>query len=367
MCTGTWFSWSLREARMSRRAERVAGKGNCFNRLRWIVALAIVSAMMFLAGSSFAQTLPYHLRQTGFRVLYIGPIFIAIEKGFFAQEGVDFGFTEIQSGGLGPATVLSGNAQLSDTDPITIAQLQAQGKRLKLVYNLVNRVTVEVVMRNEVIQKKGVSRFSSLKARYAAFKGLTIGITQPGASGDVFARFFLIKAGLNPDRDANIIQVGGLGGMSAAFHSGRIDAFLQSPPLPQQLQRERVGQIIICNTCGDVPELRDATYVGIFTSTDYAERNGGALRAYGRALRKATEWIRTNRAEALKILGETYFKSTSPESLADSLDATMPAVSSDGRFTQAGIQNYLDVWKTVGLGVPANSAEGVLWTNEFAK
>jgi NitT/TauT family transport system substrate-binding protein len=328
-----------------------------------VLGVVLAPLLLLFPPAGFAQSPQFHLKQAGFRVLYMAPMFIAAEKGLFAQEGVDFQFTEIDSGALGPATVISGNAQISDLDPLGIAELQTQGKSLILFYNLVKRVTLDLIVRNEVITKTGVSRFSSLKARYAALKGLNIGITRPGAPTDTFARYFLIKAGLNPDHDANLIQVGGVGALAAAFKSGRIDAFLLSPPLPQTLERERVGQIIIRNTAGDVPELRDTTYTALFASAEYAKRNTPALGAYGRAVRKATEWIRANKADALKILGDKYFKDTPADSLAVSLDATLPALSSDGRFTQAQVQSYLEIFKTIGQSVTASAAEGVLWTN----
>ena len=50
-----------------------------------------------------------------------------------------------------------------------------------------------------------------------------------------------------------------------------------------------------------------------------------------------------------------------------SLDATLPAISADGQFTQAGVQSYLDVFKTIGENVTASAGEGVLWTNKIVK
>jgi NitT/TauT family transport system substrate-binding protein len=309
----------------------------------------------------------HKLTQAGFRVLYMAPAFIAIEKGFFAQEGVDFTFTELDSGALGAAAVISGNAQISDLDPLGVARLQQEGKAMLLVYNLVGRVTLDLIVRTPVAQRLGLTTDTPVAARYAALKGLTIGITRPGAPTDVFARYFLVRAGLNPDRDATLVQVGGVPALAAAFKSERIDAFLLSPPLPQTLEREGSGRIVIRNTAGEVPELRDTTYTAMFTSADYARKNGPALQAYARALRKATEWLQTNKAEGLRILGEKYFKDTPPDSLAVSLDATLPAISADGRFSQTGVQRYLDIFKTVGETVNASSAEGVLWTNEFVR
>ena len=263
--------------------------------------------------------------------------------------------------------MISGNAQISDLDPLGVARLQQEGKPLLLVYNLVGRVTLDLIVRTPVAQRLGLTAETPLAARYAALKGLTIGITRPGAPTDVFARYFLVRAGLNPDRDATLVQVGGVPALAAAFKSERIDAFLLSPPLPQTLEREGTGRIVIRNTAGEVPELRDTTYAAMFTTADYARQNGAALQAYARALRRATAWIPANKAEALRILGEKYFKDTPAESLAISLDATLPAISVDGRFSQTGVQRYLDIFKTVGETVNASAAEGVLWTNEFVR
>jgi ABC-type nitrate/sulfonate/bicarbonate transport system substrate-binding protein len=327
----------------------------------------IAAALLLVPATGHAQAPPYRLTQAGFRVLYMAPVFIAVEKGLFAQEGIDFTFTEIDSGALGPAAVVSGNAQISDLDPLGVARLQQEGKALLLFYNLVERVTLDLVVRTPVLQKLGVTRDSPLPARYAALKGLTIGITRPGAPTDVFARYFLIRAGLSPDRDASLVQVGGVPALAAAFKAGRIDAFLLSPPLPQTLEREGAGRILIRNTAGDVPELRHTTYVAMFATADYAKKNPAALQAYSRALRRATEWLRANRPEALRILGEKYFKDTPPESLALSLDATLPALSADGRFSQATVQSYLDIFKTIGEALTASAAEGVLWSNELVR
>ena len=340
---------------------------------RRLAPLALL-AVLALTGGLVLALLPeagaqprYRLTQAGFRVLYMAPVFIGVEKGFFAQEGVDFGFTELDSGALGAAAVISGNAQISDLDPLGVARLQQEGQSLVLFYNLVGRVTLDLVVRTPVAQRLGLSRDSPLPSRFAALKGLTIGITRPGAPTDVFARYFLVRAGLNPDRDASLVQIGGVPALAAAFKAERIDAFLLSPPLPQTLEREGLGRIVIRNTAGDVPELANTTYVAMFTTREYAQRNGPALQAYVRALRQATAWIRGNKAEALRILGEKYFKDTPADSLAVSLDATLPALSPDGRLSQASVQSYLDIFKTVGETVTAGSAEGLLWSNEFTK
>ena len=115
------------------------------HRLR-LLLLSVAVLLVLPASGALGQT-RHKLTQAGFRVLYMAPAFIALEKGFFTQEGVDFTFTELDSGALGAAAVISGNAQISDLDPLGVARLQQEGKPLLLVYNLVGRVTLDLIVR----------------------------------------------------------------------------------------------------------------------------------------------------------------------------------------------------------------------------
>jgi len=330
-----------------------------------LIAICLSALAIPGAPSALAQT--YRITQAGFRVLYMGPIFVALDKGFFKARGIDFAFTEIDSGALGMAAVLSGDAQISDLDPLGVAQVKKEGKSPLMIYNLVDRVTLDLVVRNEALKKIGIDPKAPILERAKALKGLNIGITRAGAPTDIFARYFLVKAGLDPERDATLIQIGGVPALDSAFRSGRIDAFLLSPPLPQTLENAGIGTILIRNTAGEMSDLTDTSYDALFTTAEYARANGPALEAYAHAVQDGVKWIKGHRDEALKLLGEKWFKDTKPESLALSLDALMPAVSETGTFTEGALRKYLDIFKSIGQGTEANLTEGVLWTNEFVK
>ena len=79
------------------------------------------------------------------------------------------------------------------------------------------------------------------------------------------------------------------------------------------------------------------------------------------------KWIRGNREEALKLLGAKWFKDTAADALAVSFDALLPALSGTGEFTQASLQKFVSVYKTIGENVDIDLSEGKLWTNEFVK
>lgn len=307
------------------------------------------------------------IKEAGFKVLYMWPQFIADEKGFFAAEGLDFEWVEVDSGALGVASLLSGDVQFTDMGINDAANLRKEGKEFTLVYQLVRRMTMDMVFRNEVADEHNLSRDVPLADRYKALKGLTIGITRPGAVTDVFARYYLQQAGLDPDKDATLVPVGGAGALAAALKTGQIDAYLLSPPSPHQLEQEGVGQIIIKSSAGDVPELANVPYACVTVTKEYAQQNPEVVRSYVRALQQSIAWATEHRDEALQIVGQ-YFQDTPAEVLALSWDAMLPAISPDGAFTEQGVKDYLTVMVQMGVleEMPPTEA-GVLWTNEFTQ
>jgi ABC-type nitrate/sulfonate/bicarbonate transport system substrate-binding protein len=314
-----------------------------------------------------AHSETYKLKHAGLRTLYLAPIFIGIDRGIFKSRDLDLAYEEIDSGALSPAVILSGSAQITSDDILGIAPLAKQGKEFMMIYNLMDRMTMDLIVRKEIIARANFDPKAPISERAKILKGLTIGITRPGAPTDAYSRYFLIRAGLDPQHDATLTQVGGVAGLSAAFRSGRIDAFMLSPPLPQTLERDGFGTIIVRNTQAEVPELAGMSYITLFTSKEIAQKNKPALKAYVKGVQEALKWAHENRDEALKLLGQKWFKDTPAPSLALSFDVLLPALSTTGEFTPASLAKFVSVYKTIGENIDVDLSEGKLWTNEFVR
>jgi ABC-type nitrate/sulfonate/bicarbonate transport system substrate-binding protein len=72
-------------------------------------------------------------------------------------------------------------------------------------------------------QKLMVSRSSKVR-RLEDIRGVTIGVSQYGSEADTFARNALAKAGLKPDKDVTILQLGGHPQVAAAIAAGKLEA-----------------------------------------------------------------------------------------------------------------------------------------------
>lgn len=325
-------------------------------------SLALAFAVLLAAVPANAQS--YKIVHAGLRALYLAPLYVAMDEGMFKSRNLDVEYKEIDSGALSSAALLSGEAQMTNDDLTGVAPLAKEGKLL-MVYNLLDRMTMDMVVGKDAIQRSGISLNSDVKDRLKILKGLTIGITRPGAPTDVYARFLMSEAGLDPQRDATLVQVGGPAALSAAFRSGKIDAFMLSPPLPQSLAQQGYGSIIVRDTAGELPSLTGITYMTLYTTKAFAQVQPAAVEAYAQGILEAVRWIKANEQEALALLHAKWFKDTPPNSLALSLNSLMPAFSETGRFSEESLEKVARVYRTVGENMDIDFHEGGFWTNRF--
>src|SRR5262249_32126444 len=137
---------------------------------------------------------------------------------------------------------------------------------------LVNGYTIPMVLRKEVATKRGVTAHSSLADRVKAMKGLKMGITTPGAGTDLLVRYLMLTHGFQPDRDLQIVPVGGVDTMRAALESGRIDGC--SCLIPVDIVAVKSGLAVPFLDPGtDVPALRGVHFSVVHSSKAYNDAN----------------------------------------------------------------------------------------------
>ncbi|MGH2426397.1 MAG: ABC transporter substrate-binding protein, partial [bacterium] len=252
-----------------------------------------------------------------------------------------------------------------DADPFQAVQLRRQGRQITFVYNLTKRVTLDMVMHPEVARARGVSRSMPIQQRFAALRGLRLGVTRPGAATDVYMRYYLKRAGMNPDRDAQIIAAGGGGPLLAALRTRQIDAFHLSAPTPYQAEQDGFGVIVIKASAGDVPELDNFLYTGIAVHNVYATRNPDVVRRWIRAVNKANQLMRRDQAAAVTHLRK-HFPRVDPALLTLALREIIPSLSEDGRMNVQMMQKHIDFMFEDGqIPFKPSASENVLWTNRF--
>jgi NitT/TauT family transport system substrate-binding protein len=339
--------------------------------LRTVLVLAVMAAVAASAATASTATpkAPHltKVTETGFKVISIAPVYVAIDHGDFKRNGLDFSLQELQSGALGAATLLSNSAQFTDLGVDDVVNLYQQHKSIELFYNLEKSLTMDLVFSKTVAQQKGITPSSPLTERFKALKGLKIGISRPGAPTDIYPRYFMKQVGLNPDSDATFIPIGAASDLAGALQAGRIDAFMLSPPGPQFAEKQGFGVVMIQGN-KSLPVFKTYDFTSVAVTKTYAAGHPKIVAAYVKSVQQATRWMLAHPAQAAQLLHKNQFSDTDMPTLSLSLNLFLKTANPTGLMTRAGVANQVTVLKAMGAMTGATPlANGILWTDKYTK
>jgi NitT/TauT family transport system substrate-binding protein len=264
------------------------------------------------------------------------PYAVAMEKGFFKEEGADVsGVLSSAGGGTTVRNLMTGHLSFGEIDLAgTVAAIQ-QGADLKIISEDVLTVA------EFVWAVKPDSPIKTLQD----LKGKKIGYTNPRSTSQALDILLLEQAGLKPD-DAELVKTGGFGEAVVALNLGLIDASAIADPV----WSKNKSQFRVLVSASDVlPPL--CNVIGV-TTGEAAATKGDFIRAILRGRRKAVEFMSAHPDEAADIVAKAYnldvevAKSTINNLVAPSKSG-VPYWSA-GNFDFAGMDRMIRAQKLVG-------------------
>ena len=145
-------------------------------------------------------------------------------------------------------------------------------------------------------QKLMVSRSSKIR-HLEDVKGAIIGVSQYGSEADTFARNALAKAGLKPDKDVAILQLGGHPQVAAAMAAGKLEAGVLGGLAA--LTAEKSGARLITSAV----ELKLLSPSGTFATTrGLIQRKRRVVERLMRSFVEAIHFLKTNRSGAIAAM-----------------------------------------------------------------
>ena len=124
------------------------------------LGLGLIAAPAMASAASPQKVVIYQAFQS---LLYL-PLYVAIDDGLFAKQGLDVDKVTAGSGAAGVAAVIGGNAMFSLQDPMTAVLANLKGAKLTNVALVVNGAPVWLVSSG----KSSVSGLSGLKGKSIA-------------------------------------------------------------------------------------------------------------------------------------------------------------------------------------------------------
>ena len=270
------------------------------------------------------------------RVGYIGltceaPIFTAVEKGFFKEEGLDVSMVKCEWANYKDVLALGG---FDVTHHLVMYFLKPveQGLDVKFTGG-VHRGCLRV----QALTKGPVQSVKDLK-------GKRIGIPGMGTPPFIFANRVLGANGMNPSKDVTwlVFPAGELG---LALDKGEVDAVANSEPIGSLLMASGKVQNI-ADQANDAP-YNEEYCCAVLVSGKFLAKNPKAAAAATRALLKAAKWVETNPAAAARMSVEKKYLGSNPElnTVAISHLRYVPSVSG----AEAAVKSAATEMKRAGM------------------
>ncbi len=210
------------------------------------------------------------------------PLYIAMEKGFFEEQGLDFELRNFGTSGDYLSAFLSNNLDSVSLVSSEAVLLKDEGKDYKIVMIQDNSVGGDGILAKDSI--------TSIED----FKGKQVAVDTSGVS-----YFFLLQvlkeAGLTKD-DITAVNTEP-SAAAAAFQSGNVDiAVTYAPYLQQAAEAVEDGRIIY-----DSSKMPTAIIDMYLFDAAYVEENPEAVQAFVNGIFKGLEFLETDEEEALEI------------------------------------------------------------------
>src|SRR5919109_5658741 len=292
------------------------------------------------------------------------PVFLAQNKGFFAEEKLDVDVTSTNGGGPDIRALIAWDVEFSFTTGDNVILAQQEGKKLVMVMSALHRLFINWAMQKDVAKTKGISESMPLADKIKSLKGLTVGVTNPGALTAHLAAFVIRKAGYNPQQDVHIIPIGSGPTWLAALENKKVEVALTAPPVPETAISRGFAIMLINNAKGEDPSIPEFLMENLIARPETLAKEPDMVRRMVRALTKANQWALKSTPEQVADALKPSLGKTPPDLLLAGAASVLPALSPDGRTSERSFQITQDILEQAGI-LKKRSAYAELVTNEF--
>lgn len=226
--------------------------------------------------------------------------FVAEAMNYFEEAGVEVEDVRTGSGSKAMAAMVNGDANIYIGSTATAFKSRAKGVPVKIIAPVVRQLTTSIVVSEEWAKSHNVTKASPLDEKLAALKGARLAVSGPGSGGDQTVRYVAAEAGLDPDRDLQIVPMGSNASTyMSAMDAGQIDGFAISPPAIHVAEKEFNSTILINLAAGELPSMDGYFYIGMLARDDWYTENMDAAARVVKGLKMAMDAVHDPKLNAV--------------------------------------------------------------------
>ncbi|WP_078379309.1 ABC transporter substrate-binding protein [Sutcliffiella halmapala] len=271
------------------------------------------------------------------RSIFYAPQYVALEKGFFEEEGLDVTLTTAWGGDKTMTTLLADGAEVALVGSETSIYVYAQGSNDPII----NFAQLTQTDGTFLVARENLENFS-----WDDLKGSTFLGQRKGGMPQMAGEFVLKKHGINPQSDLNLIQNVDFANIPSAFASGTGEFVQLFEPQASIFEEEGIGHIVASfgEESGLIP------YTTFMAKESYIKENSEAIEKFTRALYKAQQWVDTHTAKEIAEVILPYFDDTTVELIETVVDRykSQGSFATDPVLDHAEWENLQNIMEEAG-------------------
>ncbi|GAA0085251.1 ABC transporter substrate-binding protein [Clostridium sp. CTA-7] len=231
------------------------------------------------------------------RSVFYAPMYVAINEGFFEEEGLVIDLSTGQGADKTMQQVLSKNADIGFCGPEQTIYINNQGRE------------DYPVLFAQLTQTDGaflVGREAEENFDWKNLKGAEIIGGRPGGVPQMAFEYVLRQNGIDPKTDVNLVTNIDFTATAGAFKAGTGKYVTLFEPTASMIEKEGSGKVIasIGKAVGDLP------YTCFFSTKSYMDKNPEIIQKFTNAIYKGQKWVETHSNEEVAESIASFFPGT---------------------------------------------------------
>lgn len=274
--------------------------------MKKIVVLALIFSLLVLSLCSCAKKedegmTSITLNEVAHSIFY-APQYVAIEKGYFKEEGLDVKLVNGSGADNVMTAVLSGEADIGFMGSEASIYVFNEGSGEKII----NFAQLTQRAGNFLVARKADEDFT-----WDKLKGKTVLAGRKGGMPQMVFEYILKKNNLDPQKDLKMVQNIDFGLTAEAFASGQGDYSVEFEPFAASLEKEKKGVVVasLGVESGMVP------YTAYSAKESYIKKNPDTIQKFTNALQKGMDFVKSHTPQEIAEVIQPQFKETERETL----------------------------------------------------
>lgn len=269
--------------------------------------------------------------------IFYSPQYVAIEKGFFEEEGLKVELTNGGGADKCMAALVSGDADIAFMGPEASVYVYLQGRE----DHAVNFAQLTQRDGSFIVGREKDDNFTIEK-----LKGHTILGGRKGGMPLMALEYVIKQAGLTPGVDVDVRTDIQFDMMAGAFQSGEADYTTLFEPLASNFEAAGNGYVLesVGSLAGYIP------YTCYSSLGSYIEKNPETIQSFSNALYKGMVWVEEHTAKEVAEVIQPQFPDVKVDFLAKIVQSykDINAWNPDLVLGEDGYNRLIDIMRTAG-------------------